>query len=255
MSSTRARPLVALDDVAAGYGRRPVVEGISLDVLEDTFLGLVGPSGAGKTTLLRVLAGAFAPSAGAVERRPGLRIGYVPQLQSVDWRFPLTVTECVLLARTASRWRPWPTRQDRDDAAAVLDRLGIEGLGARHIRELSGGQQQRVFLARALLQRPDLLLLDEPTSGVDLRTRHEVLHLLADLHDDGLAMVITTHDLNGVAAHLPEIAFLNGRLVASGPPTDVLTPAHLEATYGAPMEVLLHAGLPVVVAGVHRPAG
>ena len=95
------------------------------------------------------------------------------------------------------------------------------------------------------------MLLDEPTSGVDLRTRHEVLHLLADLHREGLAIVLSTHDLNGVAAHLPRIACLNRRLVAVGEPTAVLTPPVLESTYGAPMQVLSHAGLPVVVDAPH----
>ncbi len=247
MSREVGTNLITVEHVSASYGTQRVVEDVTLAVQEHTFLGLVGPSGAGKTTLLQVLAAGFTPSAGRVERRPGLTIGYVPQLQSVDWKFPVTVTECVLLARTASRWFPWPTSDDRNRAAAVLERLGIGGLGGRHIRELSGGQQQRVFLARALLAEPDLLLLDEPTSGVDLRTRHEVLHLLADLHADGLAIVLTTHDLNGVAAHLPEIAFLNRRLIAHGPTEEVLTPINLEQTYGAKMEVLIHAGLPVVL--------
>ncbi len=247
MSPDLTPPLLVLDGVSAAYGSQPVVQDVSLAVTDHTFLGLVGPSGAGKTTLLQILAAGFTPSAGRVDRRPGLTIGYVPQLQSVDWKFPVTVTECVLMARTAGSWLPWPTREDRRRAATVLERLGIAELGDRHIRELSGGQQQRVFLARALLQEPQLLLLDEPTSGVDLRTRHEVLHFLAEIHDEGLAIVITTHDLNGVAAHLPEIAFLNRRLVAHGAPEDVLTPRNLEATYGARMEVLIHAGLPVVV--------
>jgi ABC-type Mn2+/Zn2+ transport system ATPase subunit len=130
----------------------------------------------------------------------------------------------------------------------VLGRLGLDdGLAGRHIRELSGGQQQRVFVARALLRRPDLLLLDEPTSGVDVRTRHEVLHLLGDLNADGLAIVLTTHDLNGIAAHLPHLVCLNTSVIGEGAPRDVLTPDVLERTYGAPMEVLEHGGMPVVV--------
>ena len=98
-----------------------------------------------------------------------------------------------------------------------------------------------------LLRRPDLLLLDEPTSGVDVRTRHEVLHLLGDLNADGLAIVLTTHDLNGIAAHLPHLVCLNTSVIGEGAPRDVLTPDVLERTYGAPMEVLEHGGMPVVV--------
>jgi ABC-type Mn2+/Zn2+ transport system ATPase subunit len=233
--------------VTAGYGSLTAIEDVTLRVDADAFIGIVGPSGAGKTSLLRLLASTLTPSSGSSTAKDGLSIGYVSQIQSIDWSFPITVQECVLLARTAQRWRPWPDRADRQDAAAMMDRLGIAALAHRHIRELSGGQQQRVFLARALLQRPDLVLLDEPTSGVDLRTRHDVLHLLAELHADGLAIVLTTHDLNGVAAHLPTVACLNRTLIAVGHPVDVLTPPVLERTYDAPMHVLHHAGIPVVV--------
>jgi ABC-type Mn2+/Zn2+ transport system ATPase subunit len=134
----------------------------------------------------------------------------------------------------------------------VLGRLGIGDLAERHIRQLSGGQQQRVFIARALFSSPELLLLDEPTSGVDVRTRHEILHLLAELNDDGLAIVLTTHDLNGIAAHLPNIVCLHTSIIGAGKPHDVLRPDILERTYGAPMDVLEHAGLPLVVDGRHR---
>ena len=146
---------------------------------------------------------------------------------------------------------------ERAEAHAVLDRLGLGGLAGRHIRDLSGGQQQRVFIARALLRRPQLLVMDEPTSGVDVRTRHELLHLLDELHRDGLAIVLTTHDLNGMAAHLPRLVCLNRRVVAEGAPLEVLTPTVLEATYGAPLEVLIHGGMPVVVdpGGIYAPGG
>jgi zinc/manganese transport system ATP-binding protein len=242
-------PLVHLDRVSAGYtpGAPPALADVSLAVAPGTFLGIVGPSGAGKTTLLRLLTGALTTQSGTVTRRPRLRVGYVPQVQTVDWTFPLTVTDAVLLARTAPRWKPWPTAADRRDAGRLLDRLGIGELGDRHIRALSGGQQQRAFLARALVQDPDVVILDEPTSGVDLRTRHEVLHVLRDLHAGGLAIVLSTHDLNGVAAHLPEVVCLNRSIVAQGDPRSVLTPDVLERTYDAPLQVLEHAGIPVVV--------
>ena len=117
----------------------------------------------------------------------------------------------------------------------------------RQISQLSGGQQQRVFLARALLGDPQLLLMDEPTSGVDARTRHEVLHLLDELNQAGTAIVLTTHDLNGIASHLPHIVCLNSSVIAAGPPPEVLTVDVLERTFGARMEILLHAGVPVVL--------
>jgi ABC-type Mn2+/Zn2+ transport system ATPase subunit len=104
-----------------------------------------------------------------------------------------------------------------------------------------------VFIARAMLRRPRLLLMDEPTSGVDVRTRHDVMHLIHELHHEGLAIVLTTHDLNGIAAHLPRLVCLNREVIATGRPKDVITPDVLERTYGAPLEVLQHGGMPVVV--------
>lgn len=239
-------PLVRLDGVTCTYGDEAVVRDVTLDVEQRQFVGIVGPSGSGKTTLLRAMTRTVAPVSGSVHLRSGLRTALVPQVETVDWSFPVTVLECVLMARTGRRL-PWPTRSELSSAFEVLARLGIERFADRHIRELSGGQQQRVFLARALLGAPDLLLLDEPTSGVDVRTRHEVLHLLADLNRDGLAIVLTTHDLNGIAAHLPSVVCLNREVIGAGAPRDVLTPDVLERTYGARMEVLEHGGMPVVV--------
>jgi ABC-type Mn2+/Zn2+ transport system ATPase subunit len=239
--------LAALRSVTCTYDGAPVLEGVDLGLEEGQFTGIVGPSGAGKTTLLRCLLGTVRPAAGTVVRRDGLRVGYVPQVDTVDWSFPITVAECVLMARATGRRLPWPSTADRAAADDVLGRLGLHDLGRRHIRELSGGQQQRVFIARALLGQPELLLMDEPTSGVDVRTRHDVLHLLGDLHADGLSVVLTTHDLNGIAAHLPHLVCLNRSVIGQGAPREVLTADVLERTYGARMEILEHLGIPVVL--------
>ena len=239
--------LVTMQRVSCAYGQDRVVEDASMVIERGDFIGIVGPSGSGKTTLLRVIVGTVKPCAGTVGWRSRLRIGYVPQVETVDWQFPVTVREVMLMAKTTSRWRPWSTRDERATVDTLLDRLGIGGLASRHIRELSGGQQQRVFVARALLRAPELLVLDEPTSGVDVRTRHEMLHLLGELNESGLAVLVTTHDLNGLAAHLPHLVCLNRRVVAAGTPRMVLNPRVLEATFGAPMAVLEHAGMPFVV--------
>ncbi|WP_165491905.1 metal ABC transporter ATP-binding protein [Egibacter rhizosphaerae] len=257
-AATSEPPAVAFRDVAAGYGGRTVIGqgdgGIDWRVERGAFVGVAGPSGAGKTTLVRLLTGQAERHRGRVEvhghdvaRGGTRRIGYVPQLGTIDWDFPLTVEQTVLLGGTAdSRPTPWFSRRERRHARALLDRLGIGDLARRHIRELSGGQQQRMFLARAMVRDSDVLLLDEPTSGVDLRTRLDILELLGDLNAEGLTVVLTTHDLNWVAAHLPRVAFLNGRIVAEGAPADVVTPGILEEAYGSRMRVV-HADGRVVV--------
>ncbi len=247
--TTPSQVLLRLERVTCRYGRDPVLVNVDLTIPSGAFLGVVGPSGSGKTTLLRTVMGKVAPIAGMVYRKPALRVAYVPQVETVNWDFPVTVGECVLMARVRGRRLPWPSKDERIEVAEVLDRLGIGDLQHRHIRELSGGQQQRVFIARALLRRPELLLLDEPTSGVDVKTRHEVLHLLTELNAAGLAIVLTTHDLNGIAAHLPTLVCLNREVIGIGPPRSVLTADVLERTYGARMEVLQHGGMPIVVDG------
>jgi len=245
--TTSGEDLVRLEHVTFGYGGAPVLKDVDHVVRGGDFTGVVGPSGSGKTSLLRLLLGTEKPQHGTVTRAPGTAVSYVPQLETVNWNFPVTVGECVLMARKTRRLLPWATAEEQRDVAAVLDRLGISELARRHIRELSGGQQQRMFIARALLRRPRLLLMDEPTSGVDVRTRHDILHLLADLNLGGLAVVLTTHDLNGIAAHLPQLVCLNTEITGRGTPQEVLTPDVLERTYGAPMEVLEHGGMPIVV--------
>jgi ABC-type Mn2+/Zn2+ transport system ATPase subunit len=229
--------LFRLEHVTCSYSGTPAIQAVDLSVEAGEFVGVVGPSGCGKTTVLRAVLGTVAPAHGGVRRRDGLRVAYVPQVETVDWNFPVTVGEVVGMSL------PRATRAGRAAQRREVDDV----LGRRHIRDLSAGQQQRVFLARALVQRPDLLLLDEPTNGVDVRTRHEVLHVLADLNDDGITVVLTTHDINGLAAHLPRLVCLNRTVIADGLPAEVLHPYVLERTYGAPMEVLHHGGMPVVL--------
>jgi len=249
------QPLVELREVSFGYGSRhagpPVLDNVSLHLHRGQFAALVGPSGAGKTSLLKLLLGSLRATEGTitvggqrVDGSPPRQVAYVPQVETVDWNFPVTVEQVVLMGRArTSGWRPWATAEDKRQAAAVLERLEIGSLARRHIRSLSGGQQQRVFLARALIAQPDLLVLDEPTSGVDMRTAETVLHLLAGLNRQGITILMTTHDLNAAAAHAPWVICLNRSVIAEGPPETVFTEEILNRTYDGDMIVVRQDGL------------
>ncbi len=253
-----ARPVVELKNVSAGYNRSRVLTDVSIRVIPGDFVGLLGPSGSGKTTLLRTILGAADVQSGEVRvddkpvRGRRNRAGYVPQLETIDWNFPVTVEETVMMGRTMSNaWFPWFRKQEREMAHEMMQRLGIADLAKRHIRQLSGGQQQRVFLARALVSNPELLLLDEPTSGVDVKTRDDVMHLLHDLNHAGVTIILTTHEINAVAVHLPRIVCLNGSIVADGPPHRVITPHILREVYGAEMPVIQYQGMTMVAESAH----
>ena len=257
-------PLVEIKGLSCGYDKQKVLDRVGLQVMKGDFVGLLGPSGSGKTTLLRSMLGAVDVYEGEVlvngvgisQKRP--RVGYVPQLETIDWNFPVTVREVVMMGRTMeNRLFPWFRREEKEMADRMMEQLGILHLAGRHIRELSGGQQQRAFLARALISSPSLLLLDEPTSGVDVKTRDDVMHLLHDLNHEGVTIVITTHEINAVAVHLPRLAVLYsdngaGRILAEGPPSQVITSEILYQTYGADMPVIHYEGMPIVAESPHR---
>lgn len=258
---------IELTDVSCSYGNERVIHDVSLRIPAGQFVGLVGPSGAGKTTLLRAMLGLVPRVSGTVQvggrsvapERPPETVGYVPQIETVDWNFPATVQDVVMMGRVSRMGiLPWPSRVDKRAASDVLRRLGIGGLERRHIRDLSGGQQQRTFLARALIGEPRILILDEPTASVDVKTRDDILHLLVDLNRSGVTIVMTTHELNAVAAHLPWVVCVNRGVVAQGPPARVFTAPILSRTFGAEMRVvrdLETGGLLVAEAGTHGPFG
>jgi zinc/manganese transport system ATP-binding protein len=244
-----APPLLALEGVGAGYNGLPVFSGLTLGIEAGTFAAIVGPTGAGKTTLLKVILGALVPLTGRVllkgETLGGLnrtRVGYVPQRIATDAYFPVTVEQVILMGLRGRRLPPWPTPDERRAAATLAERLGILGVLRHHICDVSGGQQQRAFLARALVSAPSVLVLDEPTAGVDMRTQQEVLRLLDELNRDGITIVMTTHDLNAVAVHLPDVLCFNHGLIARGPPASVFTDGVLAATFGEDLKTFRHDG-------------
>lgn len=242
--------MIRVDSISFAYGHETVLRDVSLEIADGEVVGIIGPSGSGKTTLLRVLLGELTPFEGTINSAAKSlpRVGYVPQLDTGERNFPLTVEEMVLLGRAAhSRRVPWFDRGEKAEAHRILQRLGIGQMRNKRLDQLSGGQFQRALIARALMSRPSLLVLDEPTSGIDLETRRQVLDLLHELSAEGYTVVLTTHDLNWVAAHLPRVVCLNGAVVADGSPRQVLTDSVVRTTYGAEMEVILHNGRPVVV--------
>jgi zinc/manganese transport system ATP-binding protein/zinc transport system ATP-binding protein len=241
------RGSIELANVSCAYDRAPVVTRVSMRVEPGQFVGMIGPSGAGKTTLLRAMLG-LAPrvdgqvTVGGVPVRPGRPpkgVGYVPQVETVDWSFPVTVENVVLMGQSARLGRtPWASKAERRAVHDVLERLGIGGLAGRHIRDLSGGQQQRTFLARALISNPSVLFLDEPTASVDIKTRDDILHQLVELNRGGITVVMTTHELNTVAAHLPWVICVNGGIIAQGTPEKVFTSPILSRTFKSEMRVV-----------------
>lgn len=258
-------PAIVLENVSCGYQRNFVLTDVQLRIPQGQFVGLIGPSGAGKTTLLRTMVGLVPRVDGRVEvsgrvvtpGSPPANVGYVPQVGMIDWTFPVTVENVVVMGKQRQMgWLPWASRQDKRDVAAILDRLGIGQLAKRHIRDLSGGQQQRTFLARALISNPEILILDEPTASVDIRTRDEILHLLAEINDGGITIVITTHELNSLAAHLPWVVCVNHGIVAQGSPERIFTAENMSRTFEADMRVIRDAetgNLLVTEAGSHGP--
>jgi zinc/manganese transport system ATP-binding protein/zinc transport system ATP-binding protein len=243
------KPLIELNGVTFGYGTSPVLADIDLHLHPGQFAALVGPSGAGKTTLLKLMLEVLRPSGGRMFRRddPPLRVAYVPQLETVDWNFPVTAEQVVLMGQTrgSGRW-PWPRSSDHRRCREIMTGLGIGELAHRHIRDLSGGQQQRVFLARALIADPELLVLDEPTNGVDMRSAEEIFHQLAHLNQAGMTILLTTHDLNMAAAHAPWVICLNQTIVAQGSPEEVYTEEIMSETYQGKMLVIRQNGMIIV---------
>jgi len=247
-SPSQPRPLVSFSKASCGYQDKIVFRDLSFQIYPRQFTGLVGPSGAGKSTLLKailgvvpVLSGEVSVAGSRVNGQAPADVGYVPQIETVDWEFPVTVEQVVAMGLYRKSTRlPWLTAREKRIIRALLDRLAIGHYAKRQIKMLSGGEQQRVFLARALVAEPKILILDEPTSGVDLKTQHAILHLLGEINRRGVSILLTTHDLNAVARHLPWVICFNKQIIAQGDPEEVFTSEVLSRTYESEMTVFRH---------------
>ncbi len=221
-----------------GYDGRPSLESSDFVIPAGRLTAVIGPNGSGKSTLLNVLAGLMVPRAGVVEvlggdpRRMHRRVSYVLQGTKVNEVLPVTVREVVAMGRYArlGPFRPFGSA-DRNAVEAAMERLGITELASAHVTDLSGGQRQRVFVAQGLAQEADLLLLDEPLTGLDLVSKDRIATAVGDELDAGKTVVVTTHDL-GEASRADHVLLMSGRVVAHGPPGEVLDPDRLADAYG-----------------------
>ena len=222
-------PLLAMQDITVHYETGLVLDRISFDLTPGAAVAVVGPNGAGKTTLFKVIAGILDPGEGIVQisgHEPGGHtcIAYVPQRSTVDWTFPATVADVVMMGRI-NKMGPflWPQKDDWDVVHRSLDFVNLTAYSKRQISELSGGQQQRMFMARALAQEAELMLLDEPFNGLDVPAQEKILEIMTILKQQNVTVMISMHDLRLAAEQFDRVMLLNKELLGFGVPEEVFT--------------------------------
>ncbi len=216
--------LVEIRDLTVQLGGRTILSGVELSVEKGEIVTIVGPNGSGKSTLLKTIIGAHRPTVGRIARKKGLRLGYVPQKLHLDSTFPVTVRRLLDL----------PRRVPEAEARSALARAGAEALASRQLAELSGGQMQRVLLARALLSDPELLILDEPTQGLDQPGSAAFYELIATLRRNlGCAVLMVSHELHVVMAASDRVICLNGHVCCEGAPEHVASAPEYRALFGS----------------------
>jgi len=255
---SQARPaVIELRDVSVAYQEVEALNRVTLSVPEGASLAVIGPNGAGKTTLLQVILGLVRPLRGTVRvfgKEPWnlgserSRIGYVPQVMAVDLNFPVSAREVVLMGRYGRMGLiRRPSCADRRAAMSAMERAGVADLADRPIARLSGGQRQRVFLARALANEPDLLLLDEPMTGVDVAASESLYELLRTLYRAGMTMLLVSHDVGVVASYVEGVVCINRKVVVHGCPEEVLGSEELTEMYGCAAMFFHHGRAPHLV--------
>jgi len=254
-------PIVEINNVDFAYNRERILQDVNLDIRQGDFIAMIGPNGGGKTTLLKLILGLLKPEKGtihvmgksALKAAPG--IGYVPQNVHINSSFPITALDVVLMGKLDPK-RRWTRNSaaDRREAIAALDRLQMAAHAENRISTLSGGQRQRVFIARALVTRPELLLLDEPTAGIDTKGQAEFFTLLKELNRE-ITILVVSHDLLAISRHVKSVACVNRRLHYHNQAE--ITGEMLETMYSCtveevcPVELVAH-GLPHRVLKEHQ---
>jgi manganese/iron transport system ATP-binding protein len=253
VSHNATAPALELAGVTARYDGTPALDNVSFRVRRGDQVAVVGPNGAGKSTLFNVITGILKPQQGVVRIAGSgpsghICVGYVPQRSRIDWRFPVNVADVVMMGRIGKiGMLRRPGREDRQKVQDALAQVDMLAFAHRQIGELSGGQQQRVFLARALAQEAELLLLDEPLAGLDIPSQEAILRILSQMRAAGITLLIATHDLNQAAEQFDQMVLLNRRVIAFGPPSEVLTTENLARAYGGQLHVVHTNGGDVVV--------
>lgn len=241
-------PAVCVRDLSVSYrGGNIGLSDVSFELRKPTICGLIGMNGAGKSTLFRAIMGFVSPASGKIEicqhpvkwAQKQNVIAYVPQTEEVDWTFPVSVHDVVMMGRQGRMgFLRIPSEKDEKIVSDSLKRVGMEALADRQIGELSGGQRKRVFLARALAQQSKIMLLDEPFTGVDIKTEYAIIDILRELREEGHIIIVSTHNLASVPGYCDEVMMINVTLVASGPVSEVYTPDNLGKTFGGAINQL-----------------
>lgn len=236
---------VHVEDLTVSYHSKPVLWDIDFDIPPGVMAAIVGPNGAGKSTLIKTILDLVPATAGHVTifglpyKQQRKKVGYVPQRSSVDWDFPTTAIDVVTMGLYGQiGWFSRITKSHKAKALDALTRVGMQDFANRQISQLSGGQQQRVFLARALVQDADIYFLDEPMAGVDATTERVIVKILHGLRDKGKTVVVVHHDLQTVRDYFDYMLFVNVRIIAQGPVSEIYTAENLRKAYGGQISLL-----------------
>lgn len=254
-----AHPALTVNDLSAGYpGDRRTIEDINFSVERGERIAIVGPNGAGKSTLFKAIAGLIPFTSGDISvmgadcTSSHAHVGYVPQHNEIDWSFPVTVYDVVMMGRAGhSRWLPFWNAADRDRVCGLLEQLGVVHLAKRQIGELSGGQQRRVFIARALAQEANVLLMDEPFTGVDTTSEQDIMGTLEALNAQGITILLATHNMGRAARDFDRVMLLKRRMLAYGNANEVMQPDVLREAYGGALTVMHQGDATVFIADEH----